>query len=739
LLVLDDLQWAGTDALELLLTLARTAAEIPLRVVGAYRDTDLRPEDPLAVALADLATSGLAARRLLGPLTSDDAAQLVDDLLGDAAAARERIALRERVLRRSGGVPFFLVSCVQAALREEEDMRDGAVPWDLAQSVRQRLVSLPEAAREVLGVAAVIGRVLEGALLSTVTALPEEVVLLGVEAACRARLLEEQGSTTFQFAHDVIREVVEADVSAARRALLHRRVAEALEQRPGECPVERLAYHYSRSDAGEKALGYLEQAGDRAQAQYAHAAAEIAYRDVLARLDGLGRDTHAARVRVKMGATLEIAALYDPALAVLEAAATTYQAGGDLEGLRRTWAQFGRVHAARGTPAEGLARIRPLLEALEGSEPSPGSAAVYAALAWLFLASGRHREGIAAAEQAADLARDVADDPILADVLVRRATALTAMGRLEEGRRAAEAAIPLVEAVGDLSALGRTCNNLAIIYRARGQFDRSRGYRERALAVTEQIGEVVGRRWALAGLGELLFLRGEWDAARVQLERAAELTHSRGWSLMAEEPLLGLAALHLAMGEWEGATRYIEESLLRSRALRNSRRWLLERTLLEAERDLLDGHPATASARLMRVLDSDRDVVQVLSLLAWARLDAGDVAQASELVAQACTRAQAECNLLALVDALRIQAMVATRQRRWMEAQAAVEEGIALARPMPYPYAEARLLHVNGTLHREAGEAARAREHLEAALAIFHRLGARKDAERTEHLLAALS
>ena len=51
LLVLDDLQWAGADALDLLATLVRAArarARLPLRVVGAYRDTEVRPRDPLA-------------------------------------------------------------------------------------------------------------------------------------------------------------------------------------------------------------------------------------------------------------------------------------------------------------------------------------------------------------------------------------------------------------------------------------------------------------------------------------------------------------------------------------------------------------------------------------------------------------------------------------------------------------------------------------------------------------------
>src|SRR5439155_13056414 len=101
-----------------------------------------------------------------------------------------------------------------------------------------------------------------------------------------------------------------------------------------------------------------------------------------------------------------------------------------------------------------------------------------------------------------------------------------------------------------------------------------------------------------------------------------------------------------------------------------------------------------------------------------------------EVVGQAITRARATNNRLALVDVLRVQAMVLIRQGRWADAASSLEEGLALARRMPYPYAEARLLHVYGMMHVQKGEPEPARQRLETALAIFRRLGARKDSER---------
>jgi hypothetical protein len=75
------------------------------------------------------------------------------------------------------------------------------------------------------------------------------------------------------------------------------------------------------------------------------------------------------------------------------------------------------------------------------------------------------------------------------------------------------------------------------------------------------------------------------------------------------------------------------------------------------------------------------------------------------------------------------------RQGRWEEAQGAVQEGLVLTRRLGYPYGEGRILQVAGELQSGIGRPAAARERLAEALAIFRRLGAGLEAERTERLL----
>ena len=96
LLVLDDLHWAGADALDLLSALVRSA-DHPVRVLGAYRDTDVRAQDALPVTLTDLARAGLAWRHVVGALSAREAAELLDSLLADTAEMEAATRVREKL------------------------------------------------------------------------------------------------------------------------------------------------------------------------------------------------------------------------------------------------------------------------------------------------------------------------------------------------------------------------------------------------------------------------------------------------------------------------------------------------------------------------------------------------------------------------------------------------------------------------------------------------------------------
>ena len=695
LLVLDDLQWAGADALDLLATLVH-GAPASLRVVGAYRDTEVRAADPLGLLVADLAQARLVRQHTLGPLAPADAAALLDDLLIDVDVGGRGRA--EDAVRRAGGTPFFLVSYAQA-------LRQGSmegVPWDLAQGVRQRVALLPEAARQLLGAAAIVGRHVPRAVLMAMAGQQVDDVLAGLEAACRARLLVEEGEDGYVFAHDVIREVVEAELGAARRGMLHGRVAEALEGTASVVPPEVLAYHFGRAGAQDKAVEYLERAGDHAWGQRAHGAAEGHYRALLECLERGGHAHTALAVREKLSEVLYQTGRYAAACQALEPAAEALRAAGEWERLAEVTARIGWLHSLAGTPHEGLAHIRSMLTQLERGDAIAPAAALYAALGQLALAAGEYALSEVANQRAAELARSCGDTLSHVRAAYNRLCICQLLGRLGAALALGQEVVSLAEDVGHLNTLLAVLRDLAYIHPLRGAFGPSREYIERASLVAGQMQDPGPVAYATAERGWILFLCGERVAARAEIDTAVALSRQAQRSWYSPYPLIFLARLLLAEGDRVGATATLQEGLdlAKQNGDLQALRWASGPM---AEIEILEGRPEMAGTRLLPLLDradlEECDVTMLLPVLAWALLEQGQVDPAVRALEQAIVRARSADMRLVLVDALRVQAMIALRCGRQDNAACSLEEGIALARGMPYPYAEGRLLELYGRLH----------------------------------------
>jgi len=744
---------------------------LPLRVVGAYRDTEVRDGDPLAVALADLAREGLAAQHALDPLAPDEAARLLDALLGGADSAGSPAmtdrGLRAGVLRRAGGVPFFLVSYAQGLRATPSALPAAAgaaaIPWDLRAGVRQRVAALPPAARETLEAVAVAGRTVRRSVLADVVGRPPGELDDALDEACRVRLLavagegEDAGADSYGFAHDAIGEVVEAELGAARRAGLHRGIAAALERHAagGALPVETLAYHYSHAGEAERAVPYLERAGDRARGQGAQAAAQGYYKEAIDCLDRLGRPLDAAQVRTKLAGVMRAAGRgYDEALALLEQAAGTCHAAGNLEGLGQAAAEIGYVHVARGTIGEGIRRLeelRDLIEAGTGEDGGPhpretgapvrGLASLYASLAQLYSRGALYTEHLSAVERTVTLARAAGDDKLLAAAELNRALALLVLGRGAEGTTALERASRLAEETDNLPALAATLTSVATICLMTAGATVSLEYAERARGVAERVGDVPQLTLIHYLCGEALRYRGAWNEARAAFTIGRDLAAQTDAPWRACHGLLGLGVLALACDGPDAARFYLEEGLRLARqggaaALGP----FLEVTL--AECDLWAGRHDEAYARLRPLgdaLDQPSAASYALTRLAWACLETGRTGEAAAAAAGSIARARAEHTPVTLANGLLIQARIDTRLHRWAEAERALAEALDIARAFPDALGETHILEAQGTLHERRGERAWARARLEEARARAQQLGAGYEAARLERACATLS
>jgi tetratricopeptide (TPR) repeat protein len=246
--------------------------------------------------------------------------------------------------------------------------------------------------------------------------------------------------------------------------------------------------------------------------------------------------------------------------------------------------------------------------------------------------------------------------------------------------------------------------------------------------------------FAMAALGRVYFLQGAWEEARALLKRALTIAASTN-SWFAAYPSHHLGELRLAEGAWDEASQLLEmtatigQSNSDMQALRYAHQALVER-------DLLQGRPEAARKRLEPLLDrpglTEVQVTALLPRLAQAELEVGNFERAERILAEAMSRAEAQNERLATLDALSVRGVLLSKQRRWTDATHAFEEATTMAHAMSYPYAEARTLYKLGLMHSEREAPQQARQCLEEALAIFQRLGAQPYIEWTEQALAEL-
>ncbi len=225
IIMIDDLQWADAGSLRLLEFAARTLREVPVLLLGAYRDVEIGPDHPLRDVLADL-PAGADVLPVVGLSPAE-----VARMLGDVPEAAE-------VYRRTGGNPFFVQQVARLLATNT-----GGIPTAVGEAIRQRVALLGPAAIEVVTVGAVVGARFDTALLARASGRDFALIDDALAAATRARIVASD-SSGHRFEHDLFREFLYGQLSPAARAAAHRSVAAAL---GADAPPGALAHHWTLS------------------------------------------------------------------------------------------------------------------------------------------------------------------------------------------------------------------------------------------------------------------------------------------------------------------------------------------------------------------------------------------------------------------------------------------------------------------------------------------------------------
>ncbi|HEV8717280.1 MAG TPA: adenylate/guanylate cyclase domain-containing protein [Candidatus Binatia bacterium] len=274
-LIFEDLHWIDGETQGFLDVLSESVASAKLLLLTNYRP-EYRHEWGQKTYYTQLR---------LAPLSEAEAEELLTFLLGHDAGLTP---LKQLILDKTQGTPFFMEEVVQTLA--EEGVLSGErgsyrlvraptvlqLPATVQGILAARIDRLAPDEKALLQQLAVIGRQFPMSLVRHVIAHPEADLYRLLTSLQRKEFLYEQPAfpeSDYIFKHALTQDVAYGTVLQEQRKVLHEQTGQALETMYNSKLEEyygALAHHYSRSANTEKAIHYLQLAGQQAVHRSAH-------------------------------------------------------------------------------------------------------------------------------------------------------------------------------------------------------------------------------------------------------------------------------------------------------------------------------------------------------------------------------------------------------------------------------------------------------------------------------------
>lgn len=535
-LLIDDLQNAGRSTIELLHYLGRHCAGARLLALITVRAEN---DQQIGAALAPV-----VSRLELGPLSPT----AVEDL----AKAAGQADMAGDILRRTAGHTLFVVE----VLRALADGDTGA-PASLRGAIAERVRRAGPAVDALLRAAAVLGAAFDPLALAAVLDMTPAAALQLCDLALEARLLVVSGRN-YEFANDLIREVLYATTPEPARIAHHRRAADLLTTQP-----ESLARHAAAAgDLTRAARAWLLAAED-AMRRHAASDAEALATEALTVAERCADAELTARALFGRGVAREVVGNHEAAYADLTAGLEQACAAGDrrLEmGVLR--ALGGDVPVSLGrSPGESVTNLERGLRIAQSLGDRAAEAEFLGVLAVVAAIRLRYDVALDYGLQAVKAGRASDDDQALAAGLDGLKTAYLGLGDVEALRVVLDEMSPLARRLGDLFRLQWVEFESAFPCVAAADWDGAAKAMHAGIEANRRGGYPHYAIWYVAHLGWLARLRGRDQEALDHGRRAIDLSERYPQSFWHAAACALLGETLLVTGDRSAAIDMLERGL----------------------------------------------------------------------------------------------------------------------------------------------------------------------------------
>ena len=660
-IAIEDLHWSDPSTLDWISNVAQRLDRAKLLVIATVRPASGDETDGQLTQLRE----SLRARRLahdisLTGLAAGAVAEYVLRTLPPAPGRRsafERLA--ERVHHHTGGNPLFMATVLDQ-LVERGVVTQGTDGWDTSDAIEDPDLGIPDSIRpvierqitqlspierRVLQAASAVGNAFDLAVVADAAELDEDDAETTLHLPASRRFVRSLATATFgdrpsprlEFVHTLFRDALYEGIPRSRRAALHRRIAAVEERvwgvRAGEIAAE-LAVHFELGGDEDRAVYYLQRAGESARRRSAFREARRHYEHALEMLtrqpDDAERAARELDLQIGLGAATMATAGFGapPVEAAYSRALELSQQIGDTPG--RFPALFGLwlFYWGRGEvrTADGLARD---LRRRAGRDPGLRLQAAHSSWSTAF-SRGAFEETRRYARKAMALydrdrhagmaAMYGSHDPaVCGEMFAGRASAI--MGLPDESASLGEGAVALARSLDHPFSLGLALTFRAASAQVLGDLDAATINADEATAIAHEQGFRLMLGWCLAVTGWAAVQGGEADRGGASIDEAIATTHATGSDQFLSYLQASRAEAHLAAGQHGDALQAARDGLA---AVDRSDERFYEAELHRLEGEALlstTGNAAAASGAFRKAVDvATRQGASLFALRSAVRL-----------------------------------------------------------------------------------------------------------------------
>ncbi len=585
-LFIDDLQWADTGTLQMLVYIARNLGDSRILLCTAYRTEEAGADgkplgfyEQFSQAMKGITYSQIALERM----SEADISEMIKNMLNIKTMPAQFSA---KLFEESSGNPFFVEEVLKSLMDEGIILRHGHV-WDagvdlsriripntIRDVISHRIARLGEEDKKMLRFAAVAGDSFSFSILKEVTGIHEDTLLDSIDRLMVADIIQEIAGSQdeeYRFDHKLIRSVIYDDMSQSRVRMMHKSVGEVIEKlypdRLADWAFD-LARHFSLGKHTQKTFDYAIMAGDKAFAALAFDRAVDYYItalrtiDLLTPAEGFDREGEKLHLQMLIGNLYFGLGLWNNSMKFYEDALRTTRKLGNESVEVKALISLGHSRRSAGNNQLAEKDYMQAADIASRREDVQSMGEIQRGLGYVHWRKGENDDAIEHYNQSISYSMKAGNLSSMSKTFIELGNVYNNWGQYDKAIEYYGKSIEELEKLKDYSELARAYNNIGDTHLHMKEWGKAIEALEKCRAASDRIGNRNMTAWALFNSAEALANIGELDKAESYCISALNICES-------QDDKIGMNGVYRCLGiifrlrkQWKKAIENINKSIV---------------------------------------------------------------------------------------------------------------------------------------------------------------------------------